>query len=71
MNVVALSPTKIEVVWDDQSSNEDGFVVQRSNNGGSTYTDVGTTAAGVTNYIDSTASPQTPYYYHVRATKKL
>jgi len=68
VNVVALSPTSIEVVWDDQSSSETGFEVQRSGNGGSTYTDLGSTAAGVTDYVDSTALPQTTYYYRVEAT---
>jgi fibronectin type 3 domain-containing protein len=67
VNAVALSSTGVEIVWDNQSSSETGFEVQRSTDG-SNFTDLGSTAAGVTNYVDSTASPNTAYWYRVKST---
>ena len=64
---VALSSTSIEIVWDDQSASENGFEVQRPTNG-TTFTNLGSTAAGVTDYTDTTAAADTEYWYQVEST---
>ena len=77
-NVVAgrssLNPrTQINVYWQDTSSNEAGFQIFRSLDGGLTFTQVGTVAAGVntyagiTSYADTGLTPNTDYKYYVIA----
>jgi len=64
---VALSSTSVEIVWDDQSASETGFEVQRSTDG-TTFTNLGSTAAGTTDYTDTTAAASTEYWYRVEST---
>jgi hypothetical protein len=64
---VALSSTSIEIVWDDQSAAETGFEVQRSTDG-TTFSNLGSIAAGTTNYTDTTAAADTEYWYRVEST---
>jgi hypothetical protein len=40
------------VLWTDKSSNEDGFRIQRSLNGGSTWTTAGTVGPNITAFRD-------------------
>ncbi len=64
----ALSYKSISLTWKDNSNNETGFEVWRSNspaNAGAVI--IGTTGAGVSTYIDSTAAASTQYFYEVRA----
>jgi hypothetical protein len=69
-NLVATSVTssKVTLSWTDNSSNETGFVVQRSSNGGKTWTTLTTTAANVTSYSDTTVGKRKTYEYRVYAT---
>jgi len=64
---VALSSTNVEIVWDDQSAAETGFEVQRSTDG-TNFTNLGSTAAGATDYTDTTAAASTEYWYRVEST---
>jgi len=61
------SPTTTTVNWIDTSSNEVGFVVYRSTDGGTTYTFLTQTAADATSFSDSGLNPSTQYFYQVRA----
>ncbi len=64
----ALSYKAIGLSWKDNSTNEGGFEVWRSNSPVNTGAAIiGTTGAAVTSYIDSTASASTQYFYEVRA----
>jgi Tol biopolymer transport system component len=66
--VVAVSDSRIDVSWQDNSANETGFEVHRSANGSNgVFTLVATTAAGVTARGDTGLNPSTPYCYKVRA----
>jgi hypothetical protein len=67
VTAVALSSTSIEIVWDDASTSETGYEVQRSTDGVN-FTDLGSTAAGVTNYTDTPVAPSTHYWYQVEST---
>lgn len=58
---------RISLTWADNSTNESGFEVVRSTTSGGTYVNVGTTGAGVNNFIDSGRNASTQYWYKVRA----
>jgi hypothetical protein len=64
----AVSPTKINLTWADNSANESGFVVERSLNGVDGWIEIVTTAANAMGYTDATnVNPSTQYFYRVRA----
>jgi len=60
-------PRTVTLAWVDQPSNEAGFKIERSPNGSTNWTQIGTTSAGVTTYHDMGLAPLTTYYYRVRA----
>lgn len=64
---MAASTSRIDLAWTDTSSNESGFKVERSADGASGWTQIGTTAANGTSYSDTGLSASTTYYYRVRA----
>jgi hypothetical protein len=53
--------------WTDNSSNEVGFAIYRSTDGGVNYTFFTQTAANATSFTDNTVSPSTNYFYRVYA----
>ncbi len=55
--------------WTDNSDDEDGFVVERSLSMDTGFASVGTVAAGITTYTDTTVEGATTYYYRVAATR--
>jgi large repetitive protein len=71
LNVVATAYNKINISWIDSSSNETGFELYRSTSQVGTYSIVGTTPAGVTNFTDSVGlSAGTIYWYKVRSVNQ-
>jgi hypothetical protein len=67
----AVSSTQINLTWTDNSGyNEDGFKIERSQNG-NTWTQIGTVGPGVTTYASTGLSPNKMYYYRVRAYNVL
>jgi hypothetical protein len=56
----------ILVTWQDNSSNEAGFIIERSANGGA-YVEVGAVGKNVTFFDDMTASRSSTYSYRVAA----
>jgi regulation of enolase protein 1 (concanavalin A-like superfamily) len=65
----AVSESKIDLTWLDNSDSETGFIIERSLNGIDGWTQIATPAAGTTSYSDSTGlSASTQYFYRVRAT---
>ncbi len=52
--------------WSDNSDNEEGFSIERSQEGGE-FAEIGKTAIGVATYVDETAVPGVDYSYRVRA----
>lgn len=63
------SPTASSLVlsWTDNSSDEVGFLIERSPNGSTGWGVVTTTASNVTSYTNTGLSASTTYYYRVRA----
>jgi len=63
----AVSDTKINLSWTDNSTYETGFQIWRKIGSGGTYGQFGTVGANVTTYQDTGRTPATTYYYQVRA----
>lgn len=61
----------VTLTWTDNSSNETGFTIQRSVNGGARWTNVTTTAANVTTYTQNLLLRGRTYEYRVRANNPL
>jgi len=57
---------EIDLTWIDTSGNEDGFILERSTNGGN-YTTIGMVAANVTSYADVGLASGSTYFYRVLA----
>lgn len=66
LTATPVSPYQIDLAWTDTSDDEDGFVIEWSENGG-TFTELASVAAGVTSYQQSGLIPETDYGYRVRA----
>lgn len=64
--VIAASPTRIDLSWTDNSGNETGFYIERKT-GGDAYAQIADVGADVPNYSDTGLTPETTYYYKVRA----
>ncbi len=71
-NLTATSTPKqmssdVTLTWDDNSNNETGFLIERSEDN-STWATAGTVAANIATYTDAGQSEGTLYYYRVSAT---
>jgi hypothetical protein len=66
LSAAAVSSQQVNLLWRDNSSNETGFFLQRSINGGS-WTTVAKLAANTTAFSDRTVSKGTRYSYRVFA----
>jgi hypothetical protein len=64
LSAAASSSTQIDLSWQDSSSNESGFNVERSPDG-LEWTEIAALPIDITNYSDSTVSPGTTYFYRV------
>lgn len=65
--ILRMLPTdRVEVRWNDRSFNEDGFSIERSEDGIS-FVSVGKTEINSNIYQDATALPDHLYYYRIRA----
>jgi transcriptional regulator CtsR len=62
----AVSSSQINLAWQRNSTNEDGFKIERAPDG-TTFTQVATVGPGVTGYLDAGLTTLTTYYYRVRA----
>src|SRR5262249_39762795 len=61
-----ISTTQINLAWQDNSTGEEGFRIERSINGGS-FTQIATVGAGVTSFPNTGLTPSTNFSYRVRA----
>jgi len=66
LKTIALSSSAIQLTWDDNAMDEDSYSIERSPNG-SSWGEVATLPADTTSWQNSSLSPNTPYYYRVRA----
>ena len=64
----AISTSRIDLVWQDTSTNETGFKIERSVDGVN-FTQIALIGANSTNYSDTIGlAASTKYYYRIRAT---
>lgn len=66
----AVSYSKIQLSWTDNSNNESGFEIYRADSQSGEYTIVATTGANKVSYLDSNLTAQTTYYYRIQAINK-
>jgi len=70
LTATAVSQTQINLSWTDNSSGETGYKIERAlDNAGNpgTFAQIGTVGADVTTFQDAGLSPNTKYWYRVRA----
>jgi pimeloyl-ACP methyl ester carboxylesterase len=65
LRVAGTTPNSITLTWQDNSHNEDGFVVYRWD--GSIFAIIGNTSAGVATFTDTNLQCSTSYSYEVSA----
>ena len=63
-----LSPTSVRLDWSDHANNEIGFRVQRSSDGGSTWSNSGIASANATTHTLAGLTSGITYHFRVRAT---
>jgi hypothetical protein len=66
LQATAVSSSQINLTWEDNSTGEDHFEIQRKTGSGS-FSTITTVGTGVTSYSDTGLSPDTTYTYRVRA----
>ncbi|HWP22578.1 MAG TPA: fibronectin type III domain-containing protein [Candidatus Binatia bacterium] len=57
----------LTLTWTDNSSNEDGFNIERKTGTAGTYASIATVGANITSYSDSNLADSTTYCYRVNA----
>jgi hypothetical protein len=62
-----VSTTFVIMTWTDNANNEQGFYVERSTNGGQTWTRIGQTTANSTLFRNNGVARRTTYQYRVQA----
>jgi YD repeat-containing protein len=67
LTATAVSSSQINLSWTDNSTNETGFKIERKKESTGTYSEIKTLGANVTTYSDTGLTPDTTYYYKVRA----
>lgn len=66
LSAIAASASQINLGWADNSSNEDGFRIERSPDG-TNFTEIATVPANSTGYTAGGLASGTPYFFRVRA----
>ncbi len=67
LRATAVSTSRTDLTWQDNSTNETGFRVQRRREGSTAWVQITTTAANATTFSDTGLEPDTTYHYLVRA----
>jgi titin len=62
---------KLVVAWEDHSTNEDGFAIERAPNATSTFTEIARVSANATEFVDTNISSIGSEVYKVRAYNKV
>ena len=67
LTATAVSSSRINLTWQDNSDNETGFHLQRRIDGSPDWVSISIAAANVTNFGDARLLPSAIYHYRVRA----
>jgi subtilisin family serine protease len=66
LSATVISKTRIDLSWQDNATNETGFIIERKTGAIGTYSEIAEAGAEITAYSDLNLSPGT-YYYRVKA----
>jgi hypothetical protein len=66
LTATAVSSSRIDLAWTDNSGNEDGFRIERSTDG-TNFAEIATVGANATTYASTGLAASTTYHYRVRA----
>jgi titin len=66
LSATAVSSNRIDLAWSDNSTNEDGFAIERSTDGVN-FSQITTVTANLTSYSNTGLAASTTYSYRVRA----
>lgn len=67
LNVQSLSSSQMNLMWKDSSNNEEGFKIERRIGTTGSWLEIAAVGVNVTEYTDTKLSPNTAYYYRIRA----
>ncbi|MBI5739256.1 MAG: DUF2341 domain-containing protein [Nitrospirae bacterium] len=67
LTAATISNSQIDLSWTDNSTNEDGFRIERKIGEPGVYAQIAETGAGASVYNDTGLDPDTKYYYRVRS----
>jgi parallel beta-helix repeat protein len=67
LGAVPISASQINLSWTDNATDETGYRVERSPDGGATWTEVASLGVSVTGYSDTGLACESTYHYRVRA----
>ncbi|MCD6082202.1 ASPIC/UnbV domain-containing protein [candidate division WOR-3 bacterium] len=65
LDIVDVSMDWLYLRWEDNSTNEDGFRIERATSPDGPFSPIATVGANVTEYMDDDLTPHTTYYYRV------
>ena len=66
LTVRAVSSSRIQLVWQDNSTDERGFRIERRRAGAGSWVEIATVATNVTTFLDEGLRPLTTYHYRVQ-----
>lgn len=68
LRVDFIAANRIQIVWTDNSNNEDGFAIERCEQRGcNNFIEIGRVFPDIRHFVDVQLFPNTQYYYRVRA----
>ncbi len=68
---IEIANSRINLQWVDEAFDETSYKVERSDDGGATYSEIASLPAGTESYDDNTVAPGNAYWYRVRAVNEL
>ncbi|HEX8523355.1 MAG TPA: NPCBM/NEW2 domain-containing protein [Tepidisphaeraceae bacterium] len=68
LTAVAASGTQINLNWTDNATDETSFILERSADGVTGWTQIATPAANITSYSDKNLAAGATWFYRIRAT---
>ena len=66
LKITVISSSNVELNWEDNSDDENGFNIERKKSGGS-YSQIKTVGRNITAFTDTGLTKNTKYFYRVRA----
>jgi subtilisin family serine protease len=71
LTAAAVSSTRIDLAWNDNSNDESGFQVEVSTNGGASFSPLASVGANVTTYAAGNLTAGSTRHYRVRAVNSV